>query len=319
MLEKKKSRQPSPLKKYNRIVSLLVKDLKKRKQQYDIKDIRQQASLTYKDVKELPLKSINLKRVKKKPTKEVSEKEVDDVTAVDVPDYWFNDQTKFTYWFQLGEWANRFSNAYPNIPVMLITKATENNPLVVKGATGDYDGSVFQMWAEGIRNSLDNPNDSDGEVGQFVGTPAYKTKKGEIYAVWYETGVKIPEVPPKPSEIEPRKKKLIEEAEEQEKERFDIEKPKKKRGRPKKEGDKKPLPKAGDKKPTKPKKPTTKPKKPIEKPTEKPTGKPTPLKDKNRAKELLLEEFKLGLITKKEYRVKVQKIEDMYGKGGKVD
>lgn len=316
MKERKKSRQPSPLKKYNRIVSLLVKDAKKRKEQYDIKDIRLQASLTYKDVKELPLKKINLKRVKEKAIKGVSEEEVGEVTAVDVPDYWFNDQTKFTYWFQLGEWANRFANAYPNIPIMLITKATESNPLVVKGATGDYDGSVFQAWTEGIRNSLDNPNDSDGEVGQFVGTPAYKTSKGDIYAVWYETGVKIPKVAPKPTEIEPRKKKLIEEAEEKEKERFEIEKPKKKRGRPKKGEEKKPLPKPSDKKPTK--KPT-KPKKPIEKPTEKPTGKPTPLKDKNRAKELLLEEFKLGLITKKEYRVKVQKIEDMYGKGGKVD
>ena len=61
------------------------------------------------------------------------------------------------------------------------------------------------------------------------------------------------------------------------------------------------------------------PKKEEKKPVEKEKGRPTPLKDKNRAKELLLEEFKLGLITKKEYRVKVQKIEDMYGKGGKVD
>jgi len=325
MKERKKSRQPSPLKKYNRIVSLLVKDLKKRKEQYDIKDIRLQASLTYKEVKELPLKKINLKRVKEKAIKGVSEKEVDDVTAVDVPDYWFDDQTKFTYWFQVGEWANRFANAYPNIPVMLITKATESNPLVVKGATGDYDGSVFQMWTEGIRSSLDDPNKSDAEVGQFVGTPAYKTKKGDIYAVWYETGVKIPKVPPKPTTIEPRKKKLIEEAEEKEKERFEIEKPKKKRGRPKKGEEKKPLPKPTDKKPTK--KPT-KPKKEEKKPT----GEPTPLSDKNKRiellikqQELLLKQLELKLINKKTYLEKNQKLEDkieavetMYRKGGKV-
>jgi hypothetical protein len=329
---KENKRQPSPLKKYNKVVSLLVKDLKKRKEKYDIKDIRLQASLIYKDVKELPLKKINLKRIKEILLKKVigdEEEEVTEVTAVDVPDYWFNDQTKFTYWFQLGEWANRFANAYPNIPIMLITKATESNPLVVKGATGDYDGSVFQMWTEGIRASLDDPNDSDGEVGQFVGTPAYKTKKGDIYAVWYETGVKIPVVPPKPTEIEPRKKKLIEEAEEKEKERFEIEKPKKKRGRPKKGEEKKPLPKPTDKKPTK--KPT-KPKKEEEKPIEKPIGKPTSLKDRTEAKKLLvrekeiiIEEFKLKLITKKQYLEKAQKIEDkiekietMYRKGGKV-
>jgi hypothetical protein len=173
---------------------------------------------------------------------------------------------------------------------------------------------VFQQWVESIRDSLQFPDKSTEEVGEFVGTPAYKDKKGQIYAVWLETGVKIPKVPPKPTEIEPRKKKLIEEAEEKEKERFEVEKPKKKRGRPKKGEEKTPLPKKDEKKPTKP----TKPKKEEKKPVEKEKGRPTPLKDKNRAKELLLEEFKLGLITKKEYRVKVQKIEDMYGKGGKI-
>ena len=216
--------------------SLLVKDLKKRKEQYDIKDIRLQASQTYKEVKELPIKKINLKRIKEKPVKEVSEKEVE-VTAVDVPDYWFDDQPKFTYWFQVGEWANRFANAYPNIPIMLITKATEKNPLVVQGATGNYDGSIFQRWVEEIRDSLPDPNDYQ-EIGKFVGTPAYQDDKGQIYAVWYETGVAIPKVPPRPKEVEPRKKKLVDEAEEAEKIRYLIEKPKKKRGRPKKTIDK---------------------------------------------------------------------------------
>jgi len=326
-----RKRQPSPLKKYNRIVSLLVKDLKKRKEIYDIKDIRLQASLTYKEVKELPLKKINLKRVKQKPIKRVSEDKEVEVSAVDVPAYWFNDQTKFTYWFQVGEWANRFANAYPNIPVMLITKATESNPLVVIGATGEYDGSVFQSWTEGIRIGLEDPNKSDAEVNQFVGTPAYRDGKGQIYAVWYETGVKIPKVPPKAIEIESRKKQLIEQAEEKEKERFEIEKPKKKRGRPKKGEEKKPLPKANDKKPITPKKPT-KPKKEEKKPIEKPIGKPTSLKDRTEAKKLLvrekeiiIEEFKLKLITKKQYLEKAQKIEDkiekietMYRKGGKI-
>jgi hypothetical protein len=315
MMEKNRKKQPSPLKKYNRIVSLLVKDLKKRKEDYDIKDIRLQASQTYKEVRELPLKQINLKKVKEKAKKGVSEKAGEEITAVDVPDYWFNDQPKFTYWFQVGEWANQFANAYPNIPIMLITKATESNPLVVKGATGDYDGSVFQMWTEGIRSSLDDPNKSDAEVGQFVGTPAYKTKKGDIYAVWYETGVKIPKVPPKPTEIEPRKKKLIEEAEEKEKERFEIEKPKKKRGRPKKGEEKKPLPKPTDKKPTKkPTKPKKEEKKPIEK--EKPTG--------DRVKEIrgLIADFrqdvKDGIISKEDYKELVKELTSKLEKGGKV-
>jgi len=310
---KKNKRQPSPLKKYNRIVSLLVKDLKKRKIQYDIKDIRLQASLTYKDVKGLPLRKINLKRIKEKPIKEVVSKEVE-VTAVDVPAYWFDDQINFTYWFQVGEWANRFANAYPNIPIMLITKSTESNPLVVQGATGEYDGSVFQKWTEEVRVSLDNPNDSDGEVGEFVGTPAYKDGKGKIYAVWYETGVKIPKVPPKPKEIVPRKRELIEDAEEKEKQRFEIEKPKKKRGRPKKVKEKTPLPKKGEEKPVKPSKPTKK-EKPIQKPIEKekPSGDRVSeirglINDLQKREDKLIELVKLKLISLTEFKKQQKQI-----------
>lgn len=300
-------KQTIGLKKYNKIVSILVKDAKKRKEEYDIKDIRQRAKLAYQGVKELSFKQINLKQLKLKEN-QPKEAEVE-ITAVDVDPKWFNDQANFTYFWQVGDWANRFSNAYPTIPVMLITKATERNPLVVQGATGDYDGSIFQRWVEEIRDTLPDPNDYQ-EIGEFVGTPAYKDDKGQIYAVWYETGVAIPKVPPKPKEIEPRKKKLVDEAEEAEKMRYLIEKPKKKRGRPKKEKTE-PLPKIKKLKPPKP------PKK-EEKPTEKEERQPTPLRDRNRAKELLLEEFKLGLITKEEYLDERKKINDMFNKGGKV-
>ena len=299
-------KQTQGLKKYNKIVSILVKEAKKKKEEYDIKDIRQRAKLAYQGVKELSFKQINLKQLKLKEN-QPKESEVE-ITAVDVDPKWFNDQANFTYFWQVGDWANRFSNAYPSIPIMLITKSTENNPLVVQGATGDYDGSIFQRWVEDIREELPDPNDYQ-MIGEFVGTPAYKDGKGQIYAVWFETGVAIPKVPPKPTEIEPRKKKLVDEAEDAEKARYLIEKPKKKRGRPKKEKseEEKPLPKPDKKKPVK-----------KEKPKKEDKGQPTPLKDRNRAKELLLEEFKLGLINKKEYRQKVQKIEDMYEKGGKV-
>jgi hypothetical protein len=289
----------------------LVKDAKKRKEEYDIKDIRLQASQTYKQVRELPLKKINLKRIKEKPKKEAEEVEGLEVTAVDVPDYWFNDQINFTYWWQVGEWANRFANAYPNIPIMLITKATESNPLVVKGATGEYDGSVFQQWVENVRDNLQFPDKSTEEVGEFVGTPAYKDKKGQIYAVWLETGVKIPIVPPKPTDIEPRKKKLIAEAEEKEKERFDIEKPKKKRGRPKKAEEKTPLPKKDDKKPVKKEKPAKK-----EKTTTTEQDKIRLAELRNEALKMLKEDFKDGIYTKNEYKVEREKIMNKYEKGG---
>jgi len=299
---KKIRKQVLGLKKYNKIVSILVKDAKKRKEEYDIKDIRSQASLAYKQVKELPYKKINLKQLKIKAL-EPKEEEVE-ITAVDVDPKWFNDQANFTYFWQVGDWANRFSNAYPSIPVMLITKQTEKNPLVVQGATGEYDGSIFQRWVEEIREGLPDPTDYKN-IGAFVGTPAYKDDKGQIYAVWYETGVAIPKIPPKPTEIEPRKKKIIEEAEEAEKKRYLIEKPKKKRGRPKKEKEETPLPKIKKIKPPKPPKKEEK------------------VSD-NRVKEIrglindLRQDLKDGLITKKFYMKEVEKLTDKLEKGGKI-
>ena len=234
----KKKLRNQGLKKWNKVLHIIVADYKKRKEPYKISDLRKQASSVYQDFKETTYAKIRVKDVLKSSEREI------EVLANEVPDYWFDNQQNFTYWFQVGEWANRFANAYPNIPVMLITKKTKKTPLVVQGALGDYDGSIFQKWTEDLRETLLEPDKSDAEIDVFFGTPAYKDDKGQIYAVWFENGVKIPKLPPKPQVIEPRKKALIEKAELIEKERREIEKPPKKRGRPKKEeGEKKPLPK----------------------------------------------------------------------------
>ena len=90
-----------------------------------------------------------------------------------------------------------------------------------------------------------------------------------------------------------------------------LEKPKKKRGRPKKseEEKKRPLPKK-----EKPKK--EKPTKPKKEPKEKPTG--------DRVKEIraliadLRQDLKDGLISKKFYQQQVEKLTDRLEKGGKI-
>ena len=293
---KKFRKKISGLKKWNKIVSILVKDYKKKGETYDIKEVRKLASSVYKDFREVTPSKLKVTDVKKSAKRELT------IEAVDVPSYWFDNQQNFTYWFQVGEWANRFANAYPTIPIMLITKATEKQPLVVQGATGDYDGSIFQKWTEDLRETLENPDKSDAEVGYFFGTPAYKDSKGQIYAVWFEDGVKIPKIPPKPQEIEPRKSLLIEEREDIEKKRREIEKPKKKRGRPKKSEEEKkklPLPK--------------KDKKPIKK-EEKPQA--------NRVTEIrnliadLRQDLKDGLITKKFYQEQVSLLTSKLESGG---
>ena len=287
-----------PLKRYNKLLKIIIDDYKKKGIKYDIKDVRTLTSIVYVDFKKEPLSKIPKKKVLETAKKD--EKIV--LKATDVPNYWFDNQANFTYYWQVGDWANQFSNAYPTIPVMLITKKTEKKPLVVQGAEGDYDGSIFQRWVEDIRDDLPNPEDYD-QIGYFFGTPAYFN--GKLYAVWFEDGVKIPKVAPPINKVEPRKKVLIDEAEEREKKRREIEKPKKKRGRPKKseEEKKKPLPK--------------KPKK-EEKPKKKEKEKPSA----NRVTEIrnliadLRQDLKDGLITKKFYQEQVAILTSKLEKGG---
>jgi hypothetical protein len=286
----------TPLKRWNKILKIIIDDYKKNNIPYDIKQVRQLASIVYVDYKKIAVSKLPKKKVIQTAKKDSNIT----LKATDVPNYWFDNQANFTYYFQVGDWANQFSNAYPTIPVMLITKKTEKKPLVVQGAEGDYDGSIFQRWVEDIRDGLPNAEDY-AEIGYFFGTPAYFN--GKLYAVWFEDGVKIPKVAPPINKVEPRKKRLIEDAEEREKKRREIEKPKRKRGRPKKseEEKKKPLPK-------KPKKEEKPKKKVIEKPTA------------NRVTEIrnLIADFrqdlKDGLITKKFYQEQVailtSKLED---------
>jgi hypothetical protein len=296
MKDKKNYNKVKPLIRYNKILKIIIDDYKKNDVKYDIKDLRRIASVTYYDYKNIPISKLPKRKVL------ATSKEAQNIQlkANEVPNYWFDNQADFNYYWQVGDWANRFSNAYPTIPVMLITKKDEKKPLVVQGAEGDYDGSIFQRWVEDIRDSLPNAEDYS-EIGYFFGTPAYI--KGKMYAVWFEDGVKIPKVAPPISKVPPRKRILIEESEEKEKKRRAIEKPKRKRGRPKKteEEKKKPLPK----KPKEEKK-----KKIIEKPSA------------NRVTEIrnligdLRQDLKDGLITKKFYQEQVALLTSKLEKGG---
>jgi hypothetical protein len=156
-------KQPQSLKKYNKLLSLIIKDYKEKGIKYDIKEVRKLTSVVYLDFKKTPASKIT----KRKAVQTAKRDEQIKLKATDVPNYWFDNQANFTYYFQVGDWANQFANAYPTIPVMLITKKTEKKPLVVQGATGDYDGSVFQRWVEEIRDDLPTPEDYR-EIGYFL-------------------------------------------------------------------------------------------------------------------------------------------------------
>ena len=288
--EKKNYNKAKPLIRYNKIVSIIIKKYKKTNQKYDITEVRKLASLVYVDFRKEAISKIPIKKVEQSALKN---RKIE-IKATDVPSYWFDDQTKFSYWFQIGDWANQFANAYPTIPIMLITKKNEKNPLVVQGATGIYDGSIFQRFVEDIRDSLTEPTDSSKwveEIGIFYGTRAYF--KGKLFAVWFEEGIEVEKVAMPTKIISVKKRILIDEAEEQEKIRRKIEKPTK-RGRPKKIKGTEPLPKI---------KPKVKPIKPIEKPTaNRVTEIRNLISDLQKREDKLIDLVKSKLISKSEFK-----------------
>jgi hypothetical protein len=295
------------LKKWNKIVSVLVKDYKKQGIKYDLKDVRKLASNIYSS----NFKEVTPSKLRVKDIIEANEKVI--ITALDIDQRWFNEQDKFARFWQVGQWASNFSNTFPMIPVMLITKQTQDNPLVVVGATGTYQGSVFQEWVEQVREELENRDEDYSDMNIFIGTPAYANSKDKtIYAVWYENGSKIPKVPPKPTQIEPRKKIIVQDLEERRQEQEEKE-PRKKRGRPKKD--------------------KTEPKKPLPKQEKKPLSQDDKRLKGNREKEIQERNIELaklrqkelemarkdyddGIYNKKEYKAIVKEIMSKYSQGG---
>ena len=301
--EKKNFNKAKPLIRYNKIVSIIIKKYKKTNQKYDISEVRKLASLVYVDFRKEAISKIPIKKVEQSA---LTNSKIE-IKVTDVPNSWFDDQDEFMYWYLLGDYVNGFANAYPTIPIMLITKKNEKNPLVVKGATGIYDGSIFQRFVEDIRDSLTEPTDSSKwveEIGIFFGTRAYF--KGKLFAVWFEEGIEIEKIAMPTKIISPKKRVLIDEAEEKEKKRRKEEKPTK-RGRPKKIIGIEPLPKVIDKKPK------IKPLKPI---VEKPTS--------NRVTEIrnliadLRQDLKDGFITKKFYQEQIEKLTSKLEQGGQI-
>jgi len=262
--------------------------------------VQRQASELYKGVKALPLKKYSQKFLIDQVRKKGELPKGVLIGAEDVPNYWFEKIEEFKNWWQIGEWVVKFSNVYPEIPIIV---KTQDNEITTKGAIGSYDGSEYQEFTELLRKEFNN--DSDAPI--FIGTPAYKKGSKYTHATWgtyAEKDVEIPKVPPPTIEIDGGKKQVIIEREEEEDER---EREKKRLKRKKK-----PLPKK--KKPVikKPKKKVPKKVKPKKKPTtEKVVEIRSLISD-------LRQDVKDGLITKKDYQEMVKALVKNMKKGGKV-
>tara|TARA_B100000497_G_C7684645_1_gene414689 strand:+ start:31 stop:1080 length:1050 start_codon:yes stop_codon:yes gene_type:complete len=265
-MAKNKKKNVSGLKKWNKIVSIIVKDYKKNNVAYDLKEVRSLASQVYADgFKDVAPSKLRVGKVKATTKKVLTKDEFIEVTAKQLRDnpstsYWFLDEASFETWFCLGCWVQDFVNVYPNVPTMIVTSRNIKSPLVVQGAVGSYDGGIFQKWVENVRESLVNDenseewqyeDDQEDEIDTFMADAFYI--KGQWYAVWFEKSLldtikaDLEELPPEelePIEIDERTQVIIEEKEIQIAD--DREKAKKKR-KAKKKLEK--IPKKSDKKP----------------------------------------------------------------------
>lgn len=170
-MAKNKKKNVSGLKKWNKIVSIIVKDYKKSNTPYDLKEVRSLASQVYADgFKDVAPSKLRVGKVKETTKKVLTKDEVIEVTAKQLRDnpstsYWFLDEASFETWFCLGCWVQDFVNTYPNVPTMIVTSRNIKSPLVVQGAVGSYDGGIFQKWVESVRESL--VNDENSEEWQY--------------------------------------------------------------------------------------------------------------------------------------------------------
>ena len=299
-MRKKGYKRVLGLKKWNKIVSALVKDYKKRKETYDIKEVRKEASQIYKSFKSVPLSKISQKKVKK--TKSTLGKLPKDlktntirILATDIPKSEIDKVGGYRY-FEL-EGILDFNNKFPEVPILI---KTPDNELKINGLIGAYGGSELSNFVNiELREEYDEEYDTI-----FESSVALQEKNNLPYLLiipenlsdkdlnkLLKKKVKFPKRVDKKVKKEVEKRILTEEEKKADKKRKKKELPKKRKKKDEK------------KKPVIPK---------VE------ARKPTPLADKNKAKELLLKEFELGLITKKQYLADRKKIDELFSKGGKV-
>ena len=285
-MKKKVNKNHLGVQKYNRILQVLIQNARKNDLKYSLKDFQQKASALYggyrdKSIKTITAKSVaEAKEVTLKPTQRKYKERVTRINAIDVPNRWFDGEWTF---YEIGEWVIDFSQAYPTIPVVIKSAKNELS----------FIGSIVQDFVEVLRDELNGDYQNT-----FIGVKAKpKGRRKRQFAFWGTTNAEFPSVI-EPIQISDEIKELVDEREQLIDTKRKLKKLAKKLT---KKAEKKPLPKVKSVKPT------------LKKITK---LEPTPLKDKNRAKELLIEEFKLGLITKKEYRVKIKAIDEMFDKGG---
>ena len=301
-MKKKVNKKHLGVQKYNRILQVLIQNARKNDFKYVLKELQQKASSLYGGFRDKGIKTITAESVAEakpvllKPTQRKYKESVTKIKAIDVPNYWFDDEFA---WYDIGEWVIEFSQTYPTIPIVI---KSAKNRLSFVGTIKEYGSSIMQEFTEKLRIEFENDSGAT-----FVGTKGQKGKGKRQFAFW---GLSSRE-DDFPNVIEQRQisaemQKIVDEREEFIDTKRKLKKLAKKES---KKAEKKLLPKIDSVKPT------------LKKITKKESDKTN--EDKIKLSELRIKEIemlkddlKAGIYTKEEYKAEREKIMNKYEKGG---
>tara|TARA_R110000851_G_scaffold8011_2_gene30867 strand:- start:36614 stop:37495 length:882 start_codon:yes stop_codon:yes gene_type:complete len=282
------------LKKYNRILKFLKGD--KKVSLSEFRKLQQQAKGVYPSFKDVTFSKITKRKVK---NSDATLGKVNNTLKTSKIRIGITDLSKSELdlipvplrFFELKE-LEEFNSKYPEIPIVI---QTNDNQFRINGSLGEYGGSDLANF---VNDELRAEYDNDYEVAfNYEITNDYLLIIPEDLSTANKKsliGKKITFGTPTKS-----KKREIVKRELTAKEKTEEEKAKKKKGKViLKKGKGKKLPEVT--------------KKVADKTT------PTSLADKTKAIDSLVEQFKLGLIDKEEFRTEKKEIKDMFEKGGKI-
>ena len=301
-MSKKVKKNHTGVQKYNRILQVLIQNARKNDFKYVLKELQQKASSLYGGFRDKSIKTITAESVAEakpvllKPTQRKYKESVTKIKAIDVPNYWFDDEFA---WYDIGEWVIEFSQTYPTIPIVI---KSAKNRLSFVGTIIEYGSSIMQEFTEKLRIEFENDSGAT-----FVGTKGQKGKGKRQFAFWGLSSREddFPDVIEQ-RQISAEMQKIVDEREEFIDTKRKLKKLAKKES---KKAEKKLLPKIDSVKPT------------LKKITKKESDKTN--EDKIKLSELRIKEIemlkddlKAGIYTKEEYKAEREKIMNKYEKGG---